>query len=124
MVNTADGARVIGIVRPDGSVDIGDACTHCGCNTAPGSGAWVNRVPSGYSASVNAPEIIGYLCAECQSERCDECGTLALEWSSTPEGRIVCDDCACPDAFGDVEGLESPAANTDPQSTTERDHHA
>lgn len=69
------------------SIDIGDNCVACGCNTAAGSGNWVNRVPA------ETDEATGYLCAECQTVTCDMCGNDTLEYEIN-DGRIVCGDCA------------------------------
>lgn len=56
------------------ALDIGDRCTHCGRETAIGSGLFVDRIPS-YTDSEQASEwledwervdyISGYLCREC-----------------------------------------------------------
>jgi len=40
--------------------DIGERCTHCGCDCSFGSGRFVDRVSS-FTASMR-----GYLCPECQ----------------------------------------------------------
>jgi hypothetical protein len=58
-------------------LDIGDKCTHCGRDTAGGSGLWVDRIPA-YADSVSAESwldgyekvqyIEGYLCRECLEE--------------------------------------------------------
>jgi hypothetical protein len=99
-ITTQAGATIAGELRPDGVVDIGQHCTHCGEDTGPGSGLFVNRVPSG-ADSYNAegepegPEIDGYMCADCQCIECDKCGELTLEYSAAPHGRgFWCDDCA------------------------------
>lgn len=55
-------------------LNIGDKCTHCGRDTAPGSDLWVDRVPAFVDASscedwLEGWEIVhnvdGYLCREC-----------------------------------------------------------
>ena len=99
MVRVQEGAVIPARLLPDGTADVGDACTHCGCDTSPGSGAWVNRVPSGaYACDVDGnpiePETFGYICAACQSIECDQCGELTIEYSSAPDGYgFWCDDC-------------------------------
>lgn len=98
-VRVQSGAIVPATLTPNGVADIGDACTHCGCDTVPGSGAWVNRVPSGadsYDADGNPtePETSGYICADCQAVECDRCGELTIEYSAAPSGNgFWCDDC-------------------------------
>jgi len=68
------------------ALDLGDLCTHCGEDTSPGSGRWVNRIPSDSTVEVVLPfgshsldlEVTGYMCAECQAEdECEVCGTYA-----------------------------------------------
>ena len=59
-------------------VDIGDTCTHCGGDTAFGSGSFVNRIPSSADAEISVvfnererifPALInGYMCVGCQDE--------------------------------------------------------
>lgn len=55
-------------------LDIGDQCTHCGRDTAPGSSLWVDRIPAHVDSSscedwLQGWEIVqyvdGYLCREC-----------------------------------------------------------
>jgi hypothetical protein len=92
IVASAEGIPVSGTMRADGVVDIGDHCTHCGCDTSPGSGAWVNRVPSGSATPDGEHELDGWLCAECQTMTCDECGESVLDWTMTELG-VVCDEC-------------------------------
>lgn len=95
-VRTQSGAVVRGARRPSGIVDIGDACTDCGCSTSPGSGAWVNRIPSEWQRDAESPELSGYLCADCQAVECDRCGELTIEYGAAPEGMglgLWCDDC-------------------------------
>jgi len=70
--------------------DLGDLCVECGCNTAFGSGNFVNRIPA------DSGEVSGYLCAECQSAPCDECGKHTLDWEFTGDGDLLCPDCAPP----------------------------
>lgn len=92
-VVTSHGVAVEGLLRADGVVDIGDRCTHCGCDTAPGSGSWVNRIPSGWQADADSPDLYGWMCADCQCMECDVCGESVLEWSGKEGVGIVCDDC-------------------------------
>ena len=42
------------------TINIGNECTQCRKDTSPGSGRFVNRIPSG------TEEFEGYLCADCQ----------------------------------------------------------
>ena len=108
-VRVQNGAIVPATLTPNLVADIGDACTHCGCDTAPGSGAWVNRVPSGaysYDTEGNemAPETSGYICADCQAVECDHCGEMTIEYGAAPSGYgFWCDDCS--------EGFPGAAAN-------------
>ena len=63
-------------------VDIGDQCTHCGDNTAFGTGLFVNRIPSGTDGILvltggNADvrisvQVDGYMCADCQQDEDDK----------------------------------------------------
>lgn len=92
-VATESGNTVAGYTQANGTVDIRDACTHCGCDTSPGSGAWVNRIASDWQADANAPMLTGYLCVECQSMECDMCGGLTIEYAMTDAG-VLCDECA------------------------------
>ena len=93
-VRTQSGAVVRGIRRPSGIVDIGSACTDCGCSTSPGSGAWVNRVPSDWQRDAGSPELSGYLCADCQAITCDRCGHRTIDYGAAPDGSgFWCDDC-------------------------------
>ena len=49
-------------------IDIGDHCTHCGMDTSPGTGLFVNRIPSMTETKD------GYLCPDCLAIDCDRCG--------------------------------------------------
>ena len=76
------------------TIDIGDRCTHCGCDTSPGSGAWINRIPSSAQHDAESPELVGYMCADCQCITCDRCGAETLDYSAAPNGDgFWCDDC-------------------------------
>ena len=66
-------------------INIGDLCTHCGRDTSFESGEllFVNRIPSGADGTLILAggdevkvevEVTGYMCADCQSVECDECG--------------------------------------------------
>jgi len=94
LVKVENGFAIHGNPRVDGTIDIGDQCTHCGDDTSFGSGNYVNRVPSGWSPDKDTPEIDGYMCAECQSMECVECGELTLEYTMRPAGGVICDDCS------------------------------
>lgn len=89
----AHGVELTGVLNFTGdTLDIGDGCTDCGRDTRPGSGLFVNRIPSG--TEHDGCEIVGYLCADCQSVECDRCGELTIEYGSAPDGRgFYCDDC-------------------------------
>ena len=84
-------------------IDIGDLCTHCGRDTSLGSDEllFVNRIPSGADGTLTLAggdevkllvEVTGYMCAECQSVECDECGNKTLEYTMR-ETKIICSDC-------------------------------
>lgn len=86
-----------GHVKHNGSIDIGDHCTHCGTDTSFGSGSFVNRVPSGWQRGVGAPDLDGYMCEDCLSMECDLCHEQVLDYSlgyPQAEGQVVCDNCA------------------------------
>ena len=99
VIPTPEGVPVTGVLRSDGSYDIGEHCTHCGCDVSWGSGLYVNRIPSGHGYDENSLETVGYMCANCQTMTCDTCGEGTLEYSMRSEGGVVCDECA------DKEGL-------------------
>jgi hypothetical protein len=48
-------------------IDIGNHCIGCGCDTAFGSGNFVNRIPA------DDGEKEGYMCVECLCFECDRC---------------------------------------------------
>ena len=85
-------------------IDIGDLCAHCGRDTSFGSGEllFANRIPSGTDGTLVLAgswdevklevEVTGYMCAECQSVKCDECGNKVLDYN-IDDGRIICSDC-------------------------------
>ena len=85
-------------------INIGDLCTHCGRDTSLGSGEllFVNRIPSGTDGTLVLAgswnevklevEVTGYMCADCQSVECDECGNMAPDYSIR-ELKIICSDC-------------------------------
>ena len=94
IVQAANGTHLVGYLNPGGIVSVGDYCTHCGCDTNAGSGAWVNRIPSGAISADGTTEIVGYICADCQAMECDRCGELTIEYGSAPFGAgFWCDDC-------------------------------
>ena len=88
-------------------IDIGDLCTHCGRDTAFGSGngLFVNRIPSSTDgelilASFDLDDglditIDGYMCPECQMVECDECGnpTIDYKMQDTNPPKLLCEDC-------------------------------
>ena len=80
-------------------INIGDLCTHCGRDTS--ESLFVNRIPSGADGTLILAggdevkvevEVTGYMCADCQSVECDECGNMALDYSIR-ELKIICSDC-------------------------------
>ena len=75
-------------------IDIGDLCTHCGQDTSFGSGLFVNRIPSSTDTEN------GYMCADCQSVECDQCGKLTLDYD-IDNSEIICSDCS------EIERVES-----------------
>jgi len=61
-------------------IDIGDHCTHCGRDTSPGTGLFVNRIPSDTETER------GYLCPDCAAFDCDRCGEkIEVDHDITPE---------------------------------------
>ena len=84
-------------------IDIGDRCTHCGRDTAFGSGEllFVNRIPSGADGRLILAggddvtidvDLNGWMCAECQQVECDHCGKMTLDY--TLDDTIICADCS------------------------------
>ena len=70
-------------------VDIGDRCTHCGGDTAFGSGRFVNRIPSGATGKIVLPKGQEYL-----EEAFDIDGTMFLEVLLDIEvSGYMCPDC-------------------------------
>jgi hypothetical protein len=59
-------------------INIGDRCVSCDQDTSFGSGLFVNRIPAdGYldgNMDANPTLRRGWMCAECQSYDCDQCG--------------------------------------------------
>lgn len=120
IVTLESGKRVAGQPRPAyphhpaGAVDIGPRCTHCGRDTGPGSGLFVNRIPSGWSTGADAPMVIGYQCADCQCIDCDSCGEPVMEYSAAPDGQgFWCDDCA----EGNAAGTPNDTGKANPEVT-------
>ena len=84
------------------NVDIGNLCTHCGRDTAFGTGLFVNRIPSGTDGTLVitggeedvriSVTVDGYMCPDCQLVECENCGELSEDlwrvWSLQ-----VCNDC-------------------------------
>lgn len=93
-IQTPEGGTVSGTIKVHNVVDIGEHCTHCGCDVSPGSGAWVNRIPSGAMSADGVWELDGYMCADCQCMECGTCGQSSAEWGSDNNGNIICDECA------------------------------
>lgn len=93
-IPTHEGVPVRGILRSDNCVDIGDNCTYCGRDTSPGSGLWVNRIPSGSDSADGQWELDGWMCADCQCMECDECGESVLDWTMKEQGGVICDECS------------------------------
>ena len=73
------------------TVDKADACDFCGESTVPGSGNWVNRIPSD----------IGWQCHQCQLLECERCGYETDDFFL--DSNILCLDCHSMSFF--VEGL-------------------
>lgn len=71
-------------------INIGDMCTGCGRDTGPGSGLFVNRIPSGAEWDVGggfftesfAVNVNGWMCADCQAIPCVSCGEHVLEYET------------------------------------------
>ena len=79
---------------------IGDLCTHCGRDTSLVL-LFVNRIPSGADGTLVLAggdevkvevELTGYMCGECQSVECDECGNKVLDYN-IDDGQIICTEC-------------------------------
>ena len=92
------------------TIDIQDLCTHCGKDTAFGSGEllFVNRVPSGSNGKLIFADkefnvdIDGYMCVQCQSVECDDCGCFTADYLTTETDEYcltLCEDC------GDKRGI-------------------
>ena len=64
-----------------------EKCSQCRKDTSPGSGRFVNRIPSG------TDELEGYLCPDCQLVTCEVCNQETIEYEMTEGGTIICDDC-------------------------------
>jgi len=95
---TQEGVRVSGTLRSNGVIDIGEHCTHCGCDVSWGTGKYVNRVPSDADSGDGKHVLMGYICADCLAVECDLCGDAVLDdWRSDYpqcQGVPVCDECA------------------------------
>ena len=84
---------------PNITVDIGDLCTHCGEDTALGSGKFVNRIPSSIGGSLELANdeldvgVEGYMCEECQCVECDKCNEMVTDYSISEAGELLCSTC-------------------------------
>lgn len=82
------------------NIDIGDLCTHCGRDTAFGSGnvLFVDRCDSGSDAVLVLGDqsfnisVDGYLCRDCRVMDCDICSAEVLD-DYVLDGRTMCLDC-------------------------------
>ena len=72
-------------------IDIGDKCVECKNDTSFGSGRFVDRIPAERMDGVESLRIEGYLCPECQLEKCDKCGEL--NDCSGYNTMFICEDC-------------------------------
>ena len=66
----------------------GNLCIECWEDTSFGSGRFVNRIPADNGVRD------GYMCAECQSIKCDRCGEDTLEYTTEYNGDWLCPDCS------------------------------
>jgi len=73
------------------TIDIGNKCVECKQDTSFGSGRFVNRIPAERMDGVESLRIEGYLCPECQLEKCDKCGELSD--CSGYNTMMICEDC-------------------------------
>ena len=75
------------------TIDMGNACVSCGHDTSFGSGRFVNRIFACISSGIDDVEKEGYLCEECQSWDCDNCGKLTADYEITDDQRLLCNQC-------------------------------
>jgi hypothetical protein len=69
--------------------DTGSHCIECLRSTHFGSGLFVNRIPA------DDGQLSGWLCPECQSIGCAECGQPSIDYGfSAKHDGFVCDECA------------------------------
>tara|TARA_A100001391_G_scaffold33113_2_gene17843 strand:- start:2926 stop:3180 length:255 start_codon:yes stop_codon:yes gene_type:complete len=68
-------------------IDLGEKCVECKESVAAGSGRFVNRIPA------DNGDHIGFLCPDCQTVECDECGHYVLEPFYTENCDVFCSEC-------------------------------
>ena len=98
------------------TVDMGDICVECLCDTSFGSGSFVNRIPGDTTICNEKGEATGsstgYFCAEGMALECDRCDCkIPLDEDLTPDqiyGEMcdkgefsdgayrICEDCFTP----------------------------
>lgn len=71
------GSQLVADIHGKEVLELGDLCTHCGTDTAQGSGMFVNRIPS-FADSEQASQwldewrmyryVDGYMCRKCYED--------------------------------------------------------
>lgn len=79
-------------------VNIGDLCTHCLRDTAPGTDLFADRIPSGSEWSVTTGladditvDVNGWMCVDCYSLRCSVCDEPTADYTLR-DNRAFCSD--------------------------------
>jgi len=67
--------------------DVGENCIKCNCDTAWGSGNFINRIPAEDDNST------GYMCVDCQSVECDYCNDFTVDFEVTENAEVICFEC-------------------------------
>lgn len=67
--------------------DVGERCIKCNCDTAWGSGNFINRIPA------EDDNATGYMCVDCQSVECDYCHDFTIDFEVTENADVICSDC-------------------------------
>jgi len=68
-------------------IELGEKCVECKESVAAGSGRFVNRIPA------DNGDHAGFLCPDCQTVECDECGSYVMEPFITENCDNLCSDC-------------------------------
>lgn len=67
--------------------DVGERCIKCNCDTAWGSGNFINRIPA------EDDNATGYICVDCQSIECDFCNEFTIDYEFTENSDVICSEC-------------------------------